>query len=100
MTLRQIYNSLHALGLVHSQRHFSREWLQKQPSYMSCCESRSKEPSLEVLLTLYNRIRRLLSASPDKAEAGSPYREQLADLAAEIRIIIGRRLQSRGFGGC
>jgi hypothetical protein len=59
MSLRQIYNSLHAVGLVASQRQFSQEWLQKQPSYMSCCESRFKKPSLEVLLILYNRIWRL-----------------------------------------
>jgi hypothetical protein len=98
MTLRLIYDFLYTAGLVGSQRQFSREWLHRQPSYMSCCESRSKEPSLEVLLILYNRIRRLVSASPDKAEAGSQYREQLADLVAEIRIIIGRRLQSGGFG--
>jgi hypothetical protein len=100
MSLRRVYNSLHAAGLVTSQRQFSREWLHKQPSYMSCCESRSKEPSLEVLLVLHNRIRRLISASPDKAEAAGQYREQLAQLITEIRIIIGRRLQSAGSGGC
>ena len=35
MSLHQIYNSLHAAGLVTSQRQFSREWLQRQPSYYS-----------------------------------------------------------------
>ena len=100
MTLRQIYNSLHAVGLVGSQRQFSREWLQRQPSYMSCCESRSREPSLEVLLILYNRIWRLASAPTGKSEAACQHREQLGQLAAEIRSTIGRRLQSVGSGDC
>jgi hypothetical protein len=100
MSLRQIYTSLHAAGLVESQRQFSQEWLHKQPSYMSCRESRSKEPSLEVLLVLHNRIWKLASASPGEAEDAGQYREPLARLATEIRIIIGRRLQSAGSGGC
>jgi hypothetical protein len=100
MTLRQIYNSLHAAGLVGSQRQFSREWLQRQPSYMSCCESRSTEPSLEVLLVLYNRLLRLVAASTGKSEAACQHREQLGQLATEIRTTIGRRLQSVGSDGC
>jgi hypothetical protein len=100
MTLRQIYNSLHAAGLVGSQRQFSREWLQKQPSYFSSSESRSREPSLEVLLVLYNRLRRLASVSTDKSGTACQHREQLGQLAAEIRNTIGRRLQSVESGGC
>ena len=100
MTLRLIYNFLHAAGLVSSQRQFSREWLHKQPSYMSCCESRSREPSLEVLLILHNRIRRLVPASPNKPDAAGQYREQLGELVAEIRYAIGRRLQSVRSDGC
>ena len=83
MTLRQIYNSLHAAGLVTSQRQFSREWLQKQSSYYSSSVSRSREPSLEVLLVLHNRIRRLVSVSPDKAEAAGQYRERLEQLVQD-----------------
>jgi hypothetical protein len=100
MTLRLIYNSLHAAGLVGSQRQFSREWLHRQPSYMSCCEARSREPSLEVLLLLHNRIRRLVPASPGNPDAASQYREQLAELVGEIRYAIGRRLQSVRSDGC
>src|SRR3954469_21949336 len=44
-----------------------------EPSYMSCCESRSKEPSLEVLLVLHNRIWKLASASPGEAEDAGQY---------------------------
>ena len=100
MSLRQIYNSLHAVGLVGSQRQFSREWLQRQPSYFSSSEARSREPSLEVLLILYNRIWRLASAPTGKSEAACQHREQLVQLATEIRIMIGRRLQSAGSGAC
>ena len=100
MTLRLIYNFLHAAGLVGSQRQFSREWLHRQPSYMSCCESRSREPSLEVLLILHNRIRRLVPASPNKPDAAGQYKEQLAEMVAEIRYAIGRRLQSVRSDGC
>ena len=100
MSLRQIYNSLHATGLVASQRQFSQGWLKKQPSYMSCCESRSREPSLEVLLVLYNKLWRLASASTGKSGTACQHREQLGQLAAEIRTTIGRRLQSVESGGC
>jgi hypothetical protein len=100
MTLRLIYDFLHAAGLVGSQRQFSREWLHRQPSYMSCCESRSREPSLEVLLILHNSIRRLLPASPGKPDAAGRYREQLEELVAEIRNAIGRRVQSVRSNGC
>jgi hypothetical protein len=100
MTLRQIYNSLHAAGLVTSQRQFSREWLQRQPSYFSSSEARSREPSLEVLLVLYNKLWRLASASTGKSGTACQHREQLGQLAAEIRTTIGRRLQSVGSGDC
>lgn len=100
MILRLIYNFLHAAGLVSSQRQFSREWLHRQPSYMSCCEARSREPSLEVLLILHNRIRRLIPASPNKPDAVGQYKEQLAEMVAEIRYAIGRRLQSVRSDGC
>ena len=100
MSLRQIYNSLNDIGLVGSQRQFSRDWLQRQPSYFSSSEARSREPSLEVLLILYNRIWRLASAPAGKSEADPQHREQLARLAAEIRSTIGRRLQSVGPGDC
>jgi hypothetical protein len=92
MTLRLIYDFLHAAGLVSSQRQFSREWLHKQPSYMSCCEARSREPSLEVLLILYNRIWRLASVSTGKFEANPQQRERLRELATDVRSTIGRRL--------
>jgi hypothetical protein len=100
MTLHQIYNSLHAAGLVTSQRQFSREWLQKQPSYMSCCESRYREPSFEVLLVLHNRIRRLIALSAAGPEEVCQQRERLEQLSAGIRNTIGRRLQSGGSAGC
>jgi hypothetical protein len=100
MSLRQIYNSLHAIGLVGSQRQFSREWLQRQPSYMSCCESRSREASLAVLFIVYDRIRRLALLSADGPEAACQHREQLARLAADIRSTIGRRLSSAGSSDC
>jgi hypothetical protein len=100
MILRLIYDFLHAAGLVSSQRQFSREWLHRQPSYMSCCEARSREPSLEVLLILHNRIRRLVLASLVTPDAGGQNREQLGQLAAEIRYAIGRRLQSVRSDGC
>ena len=100
MTLRLIYDFLHAAGLVGSQRQFSREWLHRQPSYMSCCESRSREPSLEVLLILHNRIRRLVPASPGNPDAAGQYRAQLGELVAEIRYAIGRRLQSVRSDSC
>ena len=100
MTLRVIYDLLSAAGLVGSQRQFSREWLHRQPSYMSCCESRSREPSLEVLLILHNRIRRLVPASPGKPDAAGQYREQLEELVAEIRNTIGRRVQFVRSDGC
>jgi hypothetical protein len=100
MTLRLIYDFLHAAGLVSSQRQFSREWLHKQPSYFSSSQARSREPSLEVLLVLYNRIWRLASASTGKSEADPQQRERLGELATEVRSTIGRRLQSVGSGDC
>ena len=100
MTLRQVYNSLHAAGLVTSQRQFSREWLQKQPSYYSSSVSRSREPSLQVLFIIYDRIRRLALLSVDGSGGACQHREQLTRLAGEIRNIIGRRLQSMGSAGC
>jgi hypothetical protein len=99
MTLRQIYSSLHAAGLVTSQRQFSREWLQKQPSYYSSSVSRSREPSLQVLFIIYDRIRRLALLSVDQADGSLHDREQLKRLATEIRSTIGRRL-SVGSSDC
>ena len=98
MSLRAIYQSLHRAGLVRSQRQFSREWLRRQPSYVSCCQSRSREPSLEVLLTLYTKVRRLSASPADVAEAAS--QKDLGHLALEIRSMIERRLQSVEPGGC
>jgi hypothetical protein len=100
MSLRQIYNSLNDIGLVGSQRQFSRDWLQRQPSYFSSSEARSREPSLEVLLVLYNKLWRRASASTGKPGTACQHREQLGQLAAEIRTTIGRRLQSVGSGDC
>jgi hypothetical protein len=100
MTLRQIYNSLHAIGLVGSQRQFSRDWLQRQPSYYSSSVSRSREPSLQVLFIIYDRIRRLALLSVNETEGSCQHREQLKRLAAEIRNTIGQRLSSAGSGGC
>src|ERR671910_402763 len=60
---------------------------------MSCCESRSREPSLEVLLALYNKIWKLVSSYAGRAETVCQHREHLRQLAAEIRNTIGRRLQ-------
>jgi hypothetical protein len=100
MTLRQVYNSLHAAGLVTSQRQFSREWLQKQPSYYSSSVSRSREPNLQVLFIIYDRIRRLALLSVDEAKSSCHDREQLKRLAAEIRNSIGRRLSSAGSSDC
>jgi hypothetical protein len=100
MSLRQIYSSLHAIGLVGSQRQFSREWLRRQPSYFSSSEAKSREPSLEVLLILYNRIWRLASAPTGKSEADPQQRERLGELATEVRNTIGRRLQSVEAAGC
>jgi hypothetical protein len=99
MSLRQIYNSLHAAGLVGSQRQFSLEWLQRQPSYFSSSEARSREPSLEVLFVLYNRLWRLASATTGKFESAPQQRERLGELASEVRRTIGRRLQSVGSVG-
>jgi len=98
MSLRAIYQSLHRAGLVRSQRQFSREWLRRQPSYVSCCQSRSREPSLEVLLTLYDRVRRLSASPADAPEADS--QKDLGHLASEFRCMIGRRLRSAESGGC
>jgi hypothetical protein len=98
MSLREVYQSLRDAGLVRSQRQFSREWLRRQPSYVSCCQSRSREPSLEVLLTLYNKVRRLSASPADATEAAS--QKDLGHLASQIRGMIGRRLQSMEPGGC
>jgi hypothetical protein len=100
MTLHQIYNSLHAAGLVTSQRQFSREWLQRQPSYYSSSVSRSREPSLEVLFIVYDRIRRLTLLTADGSAAACQHREQLARLGADIRSTIGRRLSPAGSSDC
>ncbi|WP_407697359.1 DUF6626 family protein [Skermanella rosea] len=100
MTLRLIYNSLHAAGLVTSQRQFSREWLQKQPSYYSSSVSRSREPSLQVLFIIYDRIRRMALSSADDIEIPCQHRKQLRRLAVEIRNLIGQRLSPPGSSGC
>ena len=99
MTLRQIYNSLHAAGLVTSQRQFSREWLQKQPSYILPPCRDPENQACKFCFIIYDRIRRLALLSADGVETSCQHREQLRRLATEIRSTIGRRL-SVGSSDC
>ncbi len=56
MLLEVIYGELRDMWMVESQYEFSRFWLGKSRSYMSCAKARQRPPSLLVLMRLSQRL--------------------------------------------